>query len=109
MVRIVACTLSTFCLLVAAAKAEPTAARVTFGFGSISTCTKWQHEGLTQGKNWILGYWSGRNAENGGARKAGTELDDNTIIEEVTLISKVEPSLGMANAVDKVYERFLGE
>ena len=109
MVRIVACTLSTFCLLVAAAKAEPTAARVTFGFGSISTCTKWQHEGLTQGKNWILGYWSGRNAENGGARKARTELDDNTIIEEVTLICKVEPSLGMANAVDKVYERFLGE
>ena len=109
MVRIIACTLSAFCLLVAAAKAEPTAARVTFGFGSISTCTKWQHEGLTQGKNWILGYWSGRNAENGGARKAGTELDDNTIIEEVTLICKVEPSLGMANAVDKVYERFLGE
>ena len=109
MVRIVACTLSTFCLLVAAAKAEPTAARVTFGFGSISTCTKWQHEGLTQGKNWILGYGSGRNAENGGARKAGTELDDNTIIEEVTLICEVEPSLGMANAVDKVYERFLGE
>lgn len=109
MVRIVACTLSTFCLLVAAAKAEPTGARVTFGFGSISTCTKWQHEGLTQGKNWILGYWSGRNAENGGARKAGTALDDKTIIKEVTLICKVEPSLGMANAVDKVYERFLGE
>ncbi len=109
MVRIVACTLSTVCLLVVAAKAEPTAARVTFGFGSISTCTKWQHEGLTQGKNWILGYWSGRNAEKGGARKAGTPLDDNTIIKEVTLICNAEPSLGMATAVDKVYERFLGE
>lgn len=109
MVRIVACTLSTVCLLVVAAKAEPTAARVTFGFGSISTCTKWQHEGLTQGKNWILGYWSGRNAEKGGARKAGIALDDNTIIKEVTLICNAEPSLSMANAVDKVYERFLGE
>ena len=109
MVRIIASALSTFCLLVAAAKAEPTAARVTFGFGSISTCTKWQHEGLTQGKNWILGYWSGRNAENGGARKAGTALDDKTLITEVTLICKAEPSLSMANAVDKVYERFLGQ
>jgi exosortase/archaeosortase len=109
MVRIVACTLSTVCLLVVAAKAEPTAARVTFGFGSISTCTKWQHEGLTQGKNWILGYWSGRNAEKGGAPKAGTALDDNTIIKEVTLICNAEPSLSMATAVDKVYERFLGE
>ncbi|MES0385573.1 MAG: hypothetical protein ABUJ98_13430 [Hyphomicrobium sp.] len=109
MVRIVACTLSTVCLLVVAAKAEPTAARVTFGFGSISTCTKWQHEGLTQGKNWILGYWSGRNAEKGGARKAGTPLDDNAIIKEVTLICNAEPSLSMATAVDKVYERFLGE
>ena len=109
MVRIVACTLSTFCLLIAAAKAEPTAARVTFGFGSISTCTTWQHAGLTQGKNWILGYWSGRNAENGGAHKAGTALDDKTIIKEVMLVCKAEPSLSMANAVDKVYERFLGE
>ncbi len=109
MVRIIACTLSAFCLLVAAAKAEPTAARVTFGFGSISTCNKWQHEGLTQGKNWILGYWSGRNAENGGAHKAGTALDDKTIIKEVTLICKAEPSLSMTNAVDKVYERFLGQ
>ena len=109
MVRIIACTLSAFCLLVAAAKAEPTTARVTFGFGSISTCNKWQHEGLTQGKNWILGYWSGRNTESGGAPKAGTALDDNTIIKEVTLICKAEPSLSMTNAVDKVYERYLGE
>lgn len=109
MVRIIACTLSAFCLLVAAAKAEPTAARVAFGFGSISTCNKWQHEGLTQGKNWILGYWSGRNTESSEARKAGTPLDDNTIIKEVTLICKTEPSLSMTNAVDKVYERYLGE
>jgi exosortase/archaeosortase len=109
MVRIIACTLSAFCLLVAAAKAEPTAVRVAFGFGSISTCNKWQHEGLTQGKNWILGYWSGRNTESSEARKAGTALDDNTIIKEVTLICKAEPSLSMTNAVDKVYERYLGE
>lgn len=109
MVRTVACTLVTYCLIVAAAKAEPAAARLTFGFGSTSTCTKWQHEGLTQGKNWILGYWSGRNAENGEARKVGTALDDKTIIKEVTLVCNAEPSLSMANAVDKVYERFLGK
>lgn len=109
MFRTVACTVVTYCLVVAAAKAEPAAARLAFGFGSTSTCTKWQHEGLTQGKNWILGYWSGRNAENGEARNTGTTLDDKTIIKEVTLVCNAEPSLSMANAVDKVYERFLGK
>ncbi len=109
MVRAVVCVLLASCLLVAAAKAEPTTSREIVGFGSISDCTKWQHEGLTQGKNWILGYWSGRNAENGEARMATRPLDDKMIINEVTLVCKAEPSLSIAKAVDKVYERFSGK
>jgi len=109
MVRAVVCILLASCLLLAAAKAEPTTARDTVGFGSGSDCSKWQHEGLTQGKNWILGYWSGRNAGNGEARTATKPLDDKIIIKEVTLVCRAEPSLSIAKAVDKVYERFSGK
>jgi len=98
-----------FYILAAPAKAEPPPRVFTIGFGSSSTCAEWLHEGLTQGSNWILGYWSGRNAENGVSHEVGSTIDDDGIIEEMKHVCKAEPSLRVTDAVDKVYERFLKE
>ena len=59
MVRIVACTIATLCVLTTPAKAEPPARVLTKGFGSESSCGEWLHEGLRQGSNWILGIGRG--------------------------------------------------
>ena len=109
MVRLSTCVLALSCFLVPSANAEAPAKGLTVGFGSDLSCSKWLHEGVTRGSNWILGYWSGRNVEGSASRRVGTTADDDEIIEEMTAICEAEPSITVPSAVDKVYERFLKE
>ena len=109
MIRLSMCTLAMSCFLASLANAEAPAKGLTVGFGSGLSCSKWLHEGLTRGSNWILGYWSGRNVEGGASRRVGASADDNEIIEELTAICEAEPSTTVQTAVDKVYERYLKE
>ena len=103
------CVAILFSLFSASAIAGSPSQGLIKGFGSGSSCFKWLHEGVTQGSNWILGYWSGRNAEIGTSRQVGSTVDDEDIIEEMRLLCETEPSLSVKSAVDKVYGRFLKE
>jgi hypothetical protein len=74
-----------------------------FGIG-ISSCANWQTPGNeTQGKAWILGFFSGMSAMDSTGRGVGDEIDGRAILAEVALICAKNPSMKLRDAVYKYY------
>lgn len=74
------------------------------GFGQMS-CATWNSGRSTsdaEGRAYILGWWTGRNS--GLTAEVGHTTDGAGIIEEVRLVCRAEPSLGLGAATFRVWE-----
>jgi hypothetical protein len=89
-----------------AAKAQT--AMYAVGAGRLS-CGYWlsspEHE--ADGRSWALGFWTAYNAVNEASHMVGAKADTDAIFGEVKKICVAEPSLGLVDAVVRVYVRFL--
>lgn len=88
--------------LAAAEATEPTA----FIWGGTQSCATWlsSEPQKTSGNWWILGFWSGLNAQTNG--KVGQSTDANGVIGEIKLYCEASPSSNLFQATTKVYQRF---
>ena len=78
-----------------------------FGIGT-SSCANWQtHGNESQGRIWIMGFFSGMSAMDPAGDDVGNETDAPAILAEVALICGKNPSMKLRDAVSKYY-RSLG-
>lgn len=74
-------------------------------FGTMS-CATWNSNRSTaevEGRAFILGFWSGRNSALG--LSVGETAGTDGIVEEVRLLCRAEPSLPLASATLRTYDR----
>ncbi|SHG09924.1 hypothetical protein [Bradyrhizobium erythrophlei] len=99
MLRLVGCLLAT--ILWSGAPAYS----AYFGIG-LSSCAHWQAKGNdSQGKIWILGYWSGLSSMDQAGDDVGNEADAEAIWAEVALICAKDPSMKLRDAALSHYLR----
>ena len=74
-----------------------------FGIG-INSCANWQTQGKeSQGRIWIMGFFSGISAMDPAGDEVGNETDAPAIFAEVALICGKNPSMKLRDAVAKYY------
>jgi len=79
--------------------------RAIFTIGGTQSCAAWlaTPASETEGQWWIVGFWSGRNMQNGSNGRVGSSTDSEGIIGEIRRVCQVEPSLLLINAAGRVY------
>ena len=79
----------------------------SLGIGRL-TCAYWLStpEREAEGKSWALGFWTAYNAVNDVDHTVGVKAKTEDIFGEVKKICVSEPSLGLVDAVVRVYIRF---
>jgi hypothetical protein len=76
---------------------------LTYGLGN-SSCANWlAPEHVNSGKNWILGFWTARNANNMESPFVGQDTDAAGILGEVTKLCTAEPAMPLIHAVETTY------
>ena len=78
-----------------------------YGIGKLS-CANWlsQPENTLEGQAWLFGYWSGLNRMNPQNSSVGSRSDPPGIVGEIEKICRAEPSTGLYEAVQRVYDQF---
>jgi hypothetical protein len=97
-----------FAAILFAPVAAQSAAMVTvYGIGA-SSCAHWlsSPENESEGKSWILGYWSASNEVNPNRHTVGGNSDSDAIIGETKKVCTSEPSTRLIDAVGRVYFQF---
>jgi hypothetical protein len=93
------------CLLAAILWSGAPAHSAYFGVGT-SSCASWQTKSNdSQGKVWILGYWSGLSSMDQAGDVVGNDTDPNAIWAEVALICAKNPSMKLREAILSHYLR----
>src|SRR5262245_6128010 len=95
-------------LLVAPAQAMARQAdpgRPVWTIGGTQSCASWlaTPASETEGRWWIVGFWSGRNMQNADHSRVGSSTDSEGIIGEIRRVCQAEPSLLLINAAGRVY------
>jgi hypothetical protein len=77
------------------------------GVGRLS-CAYWlsSPEREAEGRAWALGFWTAYNAVNEVSHTVGANTDTEVILGEVKKVCVSEPSLGLVDAIVKIYVRF---
>jgi hypothetical protein len=82
-------------------------AMYSLGVGRLS-CAYWlaspEHE--ADGRSWTLGFWTAYNAVNEANHTVGVNAKTEDIFGEVKKVCVSEPSLGLVDAVVRVYVQF---
>ena len=73
--------------------------------GGTQSCASWLSTPANEeeGRWWLVGFWSGRNMQNGDNGRVGSSTDSEGIIGEVKRICAGEPSLQLITAAGRVY------
>ena len=79
--------------------------RAIWTVGGTQSCAAWlaNASSETEGRWWIVGFWSGRNMQNGSNGRVGATTDSEGIIGEIRRVCQAEPSLLLINAAGRVY------
>jgi len=79
--------------------------RAIWTIGGTQSCAAWlaTPAAETEGRWWIVGFWSGRNMQNGGNGRVGSSTDSEGIIGEIKRLCQAEPALLLINAAGRVY------
>jgi len=82
----------------------------SLGIGRLS-CAYWlsSPEREAEGRSWALGFWTAYNAVNDVNHTVGAKTNVETILDEVKKNCSEEPSLGLVDAIVRVYVRLLQE
>ena len=85
--------------------AEP---MMAFGVGN-SSCAEWlsKPEHYSTGFTWIMGFWTGRNMQAPAA--VGRTTDGHGVVAEVENLCRQEPTLILAFAAKRTYEKLEAE
>ena len=93
-------------LLAAPAGAAPAdSGRSIWTIGGTQSCAAWlaTAESEAEGRWWLVGFWSGRNMQNGTNGRVGASTDSEGVIGEIRRVCQAEPSLLLINAAGRVY------
>ena len=79
--------------------------RSIWTIGGTQSCAAWLSTPTseTEGRWWIVGFWSGRNMQNASNGRVGSSTDSEGIIGEIKRVCEMEPSLLLINAAGRVY------
>lgn len=84
----------------------PAHAGVLFGIGGSSCASAMSSEYEVDRRAWILGFWSGMNYPN---NNVGGQTDGAGVYGEIELVCRNNPSLPLATAALRVYNKLKAE